>query len=58
MDQRKKIFVAGKQEEKQFQYIGFKCAQSSDGITINQSDYQDQLDARTIDPQRAAQKSA
>ena len=50
-------FYAGKVEEKCFKYIGFKVKQKENVITLDQSDYMNNIYCPVLDPQRIANKS-
>lgn len=54
----RKRFVAGKVEEGNFNYIGFKVAQNRDVIVLDQSNYVTSIQNITIDPNRAQDKQS
>ena len=54
----RKRFVAGKVEEGNFNYIGFKVAQEEGAIALDQSNYVTNIQNITIDPQRAQDKQS
>ena len=56
MDKLRDRFMAGKVEELNFTYIGFKIEQTRDGIQLDHSAYVQKLDSPQIDPVRASQK--
>ena len=54
----RKRFVAGKIEEKNFKYIGFRITQDNDGIVLDQSEYVENIANKTIDPKQALNKQS
>ena len=54
----RKRFVAGKIEEKNFKYIGFRITQDNDGIVLDQSEYVENIANKTIDPKQALDKQS
>ena len=46
----RKRFVAGKIEERNFDYIGFRIVQETGKILLDQSKYVDKIKNKTIDP--------
>ena len=51
-----KRFVAGKVEERNFYYIGFRITQDKNGIILDQSRYVENIENKVIDPKRALDK--
>ena len=49
-------FLAGKVEEEDFHYIGFKIKQTTEGIQFDHSVYMEKLNHQQIAPQHAFQK--
>ena len=49
-------FVAGKLESCNFKYIGFDVNQDESGITVDQTEYQKELEIGAIHPHRTTQK--
>ena len=49
-------FSAGKVEEKEFRYIGFKVKQLENRIIIDHSEYIDKMKNKTVDQKRASDK--
>lgn len=49
-------FLAGKIEDGDFKYIGFRITQQVDGITLDQTGYISNLDHPQLEPGRASQK--
>ena len=54
----RKRFVAGKIEERNFEYIGFRIVQETGKILLDQSKYVDKIKNKTIDPKRAQDKES
>ena len=54
----RKRFVAGKMEERNFDYIGFRIVQETGKILLDQSKYVDKIKNKTIDPKRAQDKES
>ena len=54
----RKRFVAGKIEERNFDYIGFRIVQETGKILLDQSKYVDKIKNKTIDPKRAQDKES
>ena len=52
----RKRFVAGKVEERNYNYIGFRITQDKNGITLDQSRYVENIENKAIDPKRALDK--
>ena len=52
----RKRFVAGKVEERNFNYIGFRITQDKNGIILDQSRYVENIENKAIDPKRALDK--
>ena len=52
MDKLRNRFVAGKLVDSDFSYVGFRIIQDSQGITLDQSDYVNKLNAGSIEPSR------
>ena len=52
----RKRFVAGKVEERNFNYIGFRITQDKNGIILDQSRYVDNIENKAIDPKHAFDK--
>ena len=52
----KKRFVAGKVEERNFNYIGFRITQDKNGIILDQSRYVENIENKAIGPKRALNK--
>ena len=51
-------FVAGKQENTNFKYIGFEIKQNSNETTLDQGKYINSLESIQIDPGRAKEKNS
>ena len=51
-------FVAGKVEERSFNYIGFRIIQESNAIILDQSRYVENMKNKVIDPKRAQDKQS
>lgn len=56
MERLKKRFLAGRLEEGQFRYIGFRMNQNDDGIMLDQEEYVEDVESVKMMPQRATQK--
>jgi hypothetical protein len=56
MDKLRDRLLAGKVEEESFSYVGFTIKQSASGITLDQSQFMNELETIMIEPQRARQK--
>ena len=54
----RKRFVAGKIEERNFDYIGFRIVQETGKILLDQSKYVYKIKNKTIDPKRAQDKES
>ena len=54
----RKRFVAGKIEERSFDYIGFRIIQESSAIILDQSRYVENMKNKAIDPKRAQDKQS
>ena len=52
----RKRFVAGKAEERNFNYIGFRITQDKNGIILDQSRYVENIENKATDPKRALDK--
>ena len=48
--------MAGKAEERNFNYIGFRISQDKNGIIFDQSRYEENIENKAIDPKRALDK--
>lgn len=57
IDKLRERFSAGKMEEKTFKYIGFQIQQLSNKITLDHSNYINNMMNVTLDPGRAAEKN-
>ena len=58
MDPIRKRFLAGKVEEKDFSYVGFRIRQSEKGIVLDQSSYVDNVEMEQLDQERLSQRSS
>ena len=54
----RKRFVAGKVEENNFNYIGFRIVQESNAIILDQSSYVENMKNKVLDPNRAKDKQS
>lgn len=54
----RKRFVAGKVEERDFNYIGFRIIQGTSAIVLDQSKYVENIKNKAIDPKRAQDKQS
>ena len=52
----RKMFVAEKVEERNFNYIGFRITQDKIGIILDQSRYVENIENKATDPKRALDK--
>ena len=56
MNRLRKRFVAGKVEERNFNYIGFRIIQDKNGIVLDQSRYVGSIENKAIDSKRVLDK--
>ena len=56
MEKLRGRFSAGKVEEKEFRYIGFKVKQYENRVILDHSEYIERMKNETIDPKRATDK--
>ena len=56
MNSLRKRFVAGKVEERNFNYIGFRITQDKNGIVLDQSRYVESIENKAIDSKRVLDK--
>ena len=54
----RKRFVAGKVEERNFSYIGFRVIQESSALVLDQSSYVENIKNKVNDPKRAQDKQS
>ena len=54
----RKRFVAGKVEERNFSYIGFRVIQESSALVLDQSSYVENVKNKFNDPKRAQDKKS
>ena len=52
MNSLRKRFVAGKVEERNINYIGFRIIQDKNGIVLDQSRYVESIENKAIDSKR------
>ena len=57
MNKLRERFVAGKLENKNFQYVGFHMAQTKEGIMLDQANYLDNLDIPEKSSRRLSRKN-
>ena len=56
MEKLRGRFSAGKVEEKEFRYIGFKVKQCENRVILDHSEYIERMKNETVDPKRATDK--
>ena len=57
VDKLTKRFIAGKQENKDFLYVGYQVIESDDGIKLNQTEYIQSIDTHQVPDARSARKT-